>query len=512
VIGPGDPHIADFRAAVTRWLGLEFDDSKDEFLAGVVRRRAAARNLSREAYLAGLRAGAPPASEQSALARELTINETYFFRHPAQFEAFRDEALPDRMRARDATRQLRVTSLGCSTGEEPYSLAILLDDVRRRGWDVAILGVDLDPTVLERARRGRYTAWSLRETSPEVQQRWFRVDGDERILDERVRTAVTFVQHNLASDEGDLWRAESHDVIFCRNVLMYFGAEAMLAAVDRITRALAPGGYLFLGHAETLRGLSTEFHLHHTQGTFYYQRHDRPGTPRPAGRSPAAPARTDWPDAIEQAAARIRAMTDALPSPRPSPSPSPRPSPSPHPSPSPSPHPSPSPLPAPDLSAPLDLLRQERFGDALTAMTALPADRSADPDALLLEAILLTHQGRLGEAEVVCRRLLELDELSAGAHHVLSLCKDGNGDRAGAIEHDQIALYLDPTLAMARLHLGLLARRGGDVALARRELAEALVLLQREETSRLLLFGGGFRRDALVTLCRGELAAVGGGS
>jgi chemotaxis protein methyltransferase CheR len=504
VTGPGDPHIVDFRAAVARWLGLEFDDGKAELLAGVLRRRAAARNLSREVYLAGLRAGVPSASEQSALARELTINETYFFRHPAQLEAFRDVALPDRMRAREASRQLRVTSLGCSTGEEPYSLAILLDDVRRRGWEVPIVGVDLDPTALERARRGRYTAWSLRETPPEVQRRWFRADGDEMILDERIRSAVTFEQANLASDEGDLWRAESHDVIFCRNVLMYFGAEAMLAAVGRITRALVPGGYFFLGHAETLRGLSTEFHLHHTQGTFYYQRHDRLGPPRPAAPSP----RTAWPDAIEQAAARIRVMTGALPPPQPSLSPLPSPSPSP----SPSRSPSRSPLPAPDLSAPLDLLRQERFGDALTAMAALPADRSADPDALLLEAILLTHQGRLGEAEVVCRRLLELDELSAGAHHVLSLCKDGNGDRAAAIEHDQVAIYLDPTLAMARLHLGLLARRGGDLATARRELAEALVLLQREETSRLLLFGGGFRRDALVTLCRGELAACGGGS
>jgi chemotaxis protein methyltransferase CheR len=492
VIAANDPLVEDFRAAIARWLGLQFDDSKAELLAGVLRRRAAARGLGRDAYLASLRAGEPPASEQSELARELTINETYFFRHPAQLDAFRDVALPDRMRARGTSRQLRIASLGCSTGEEPYSLAILVDDVRRRGWDVTVLGVDLDPAALERARRARYTAWSLRETPPDVQRRWFRSDGDERILDDRIRGAVRFVQANLAAPEPELWRAESYDVVFCRNVLMYFEPQAMVAVVDRITRALVPGGYLFLGHAETLRGLSTEFHLHHTQGTFYYQRHDRLGAPRPAAR-PAPPA-ASWPEGIEQAAARIRAMTDATPSPlRP-------------------PSPSPSPMPVPDLRAPLDLLGQERFGDALSAMAALPGDRATDPDALLLEAVLLTHQGRLGEAEVVCRRLLALDELSAGAHHVLSLCKDGNGDRAGAVEHDQVALYLDPTLAMARLHLGLLARRSGDLATARRELAEALVLLQREETSRLLLFGGGFRRDALITLCRGELVASGGSS
>jgi chemotaxis protein methyltransferase CheR len=157
----------------------------------------------------------------------------------------------------------------------------------------------------------------------------------------------------------------------------------------------------------------------------------------------------------------------------------------------------------------MDLLRQERFDDALSAMEALPYDRSRDPDALLLEAVLLTHQGQLGDAEVVCKRLLEIDELNAGAHHVLSMCREGAGDRDSAIDHDQIAIYLDPTFAMARLHLGLLARTGGDLAVARREIGEALVLLQREDASRLLLFGGGFRRDALIALCRAELAACG---
>ena len=110
----------------------------------------------------------------------------------------------------------------------------------------------------------------------------------------------------------------------------------------------------------------------------------------------------------------------------------------------------------------------------------------------------------------MCERLLAIDELNAGAHYALALCREGDGDRQGAIDHDQVAIYLDGSFAMPRLHLGLVARKRGDLETARRELGQALVLLQREDAARLLLFGGGFGRDALVALCRAELAGCGG--
>jgi chemotaxis protein methyltransferase CheR len=119
--------------------------------------------------------------------------------------------------------------------------------------------------------------------------------------------------------------------------------------------------------------------------------------------------------------------------------------------------------------------------------------------------VLLAHAGRFPAAEAVCRALLAIDEHHAGAHYILALCREASGDSTAAIEHDQIALFLDPQFAMARLHLGLLARRAGDRDSARRELAQAAELLQREDPSRLLLFGGGFHRDALISLCRAEV-------
>jgi chemotaxis protein methyltransferase CheR len=158
----------------------------------------------------------------------------------------------------------------------------------------------------------------------------------------------------------------------------------------------------------------------------------------------------------------------------------------------------------------MELLKSERFGEALDAVHRLPREAATDPEVLLLRATLLTHSGQLAEAEQACRDLLEVDELNAGAHYLLALCREGAGDAEGAIHHDQLAAYLDPGFAMPRLHLGLLARRTGDRSGAGRELTQALDLLRREDGSRLLLFGGGFSREALAALCHAELAACGG--
>jgi chemotaxis protein methyltransferase CheR len=158
-----------------------------------------------------------------------------------------------------------------------------------------------------------------------------------------------------------------------------------------------------------------------------------------------------------------------------------------------------------DLGLAFDLLREERFAEASHLLGGLPAASDRDPDVLLLSAALFTHRGRWTEAERACHRLLDADELSAGAHYLLALCREGSLDWSGALNHHQLAIYLDPGFAMPRLRLGLLARQTGDRAAAQRELRHAETLLQREDVSRLLLFGGGFSREALVALCRAEL-------
>ncbi|HKO53720.1 MAG TPA: CheR family methyltransferase [Polyangiaceae bacterium] len=496
--------VGRFRAAVALRTGLWFDDGKLEFLATVLERRLRAQHDDSAGYLARLERQGDVQTELREIAQELTVGETYFFRHNDQFRAFAELALPARIEARASVRQLRFLSAGCSSGEEAYTLSMLTRQRLLEGcppFDVSIQGVDINPRVIERARTASYSSWSLRETPESVQKQYFVVAGRDYVLAKVIRDSVVFEEGNLVAD--DTWAPESFDVIFCRNVLMYFTPENAQRVVKRFSRALAPGGYLFLGHAENLRGLSLDFELCHTHATFYYQRKPiststfAPVEPLEASvPAPRAALALDWASTwlatVQRSSDRIRTLTaknaeqpesDAV-------------------------------LPPPsarlDLRRALELLSHERFSEALEALPRMPPNSSRDADEVLLRAALLTHCGRLEEAELACAELLALDGLNAFAHYLRALCCERRADTRTALECSQIAAYLEPSFAMPHLHWGLIARRTGDRSTALRELTQAVLLLQREHASRLLLFGGGFSREGLIMLCQSELNRLGG--
>jgi chemotaxis protein methyltransferase CheR len=497
---PGD--VERFRGIIASQLGLQFEDAKLGFLADVLHKRLEAGQSESGSYLHRLESDSVEAGE---LARELTVGETYFFRNYGQFRALAESVLPDRIRERRSQKCMRVLSAGCASGEEAYTIAIVLREaIPDLTWDISIRAVDINPGALERGATGRFSPWALRETPSYVKDRWFRPSGRDLVLADEIRNAVTFERRNLTVADADLWRPELYDIVFCRNVIMYFSPEKMRTVVERIASSLVPGGYLFLGHAETLRGLSQDFHLLHTHETFYYRRRcagetvsDTAFLPTrdtaPLFRKVSAPApvetSTEWFDAIGQASERIRALGRSNGATVP---------------------PLIAAAPKWSLVRVLDLLQLERFSEALDLIRALPAEASRDSDVLLLTSVLLAHAGQLPAAAEVASRLLAQDEFNAGAHYVLALCEEGAGDSAAAASHDNIAVYLDTDFAMPRLHLGLLAKRAGDLAASRRELSQALTLLRREDASRVLLFGGGFTREGLIGLCEAELAKIGG--
>lgn len=496
--------VGRFRAAVALRMGLWFDDGKLEFLAAVLDRRLAAQGDLAARYLSRLERPGDVQAELREIAQELTVNETYFFRHSDQFRAFSEVALPARIEARASSRQLRLLSAGCSSGEEAYTLSILtrqrLLDIHPP-FEVSIRGVDINPRVVERARAASYSSWALRETPEVVQKQYFAVTGRDFVLSKAIRDSVVFEEENLVAD--DSWAPESLDVIFCRNVLMYFTPENAQRVVKRFARALAPGGFLFLGHAENLRGLSLDFELRHTHATFYYQRKPVSGGTSPVVEPlelPVPPQRaalaldwtSTWLETVQRSTERIRALTAKSNEPL-----------------EPTTSAASQPPPRPDLGRALELLSQERFAEAL-AVLPLASTNSTDVDEVLLRAALLTHCGRLPEAELACAELLAIDGLNAGAHYLRALCRERSSDSRAAIEYSQIAAYLDPSFAMPHLHWGLIARRTGDRSTALRELTQAVLLLQRESASRLLLFGGGFSREGLISLCQSELNRLGG--
>jgi chemotaxis protein methyltransferase CheR len=476
-----------FQSVLARQLGWHSDPSHDATLRELLAHRAAARRTSADDYLALLEAGDLP-GEVSEIARDLTITETYFFRYADQWRALSEQVVPSLGVGAGGT-PLRVLSAGCSSGEEPYTIAMVLD-----GIPAEITAVDIDPSALRRAAEGRYSRWALRETPRDARERWFECQGSLHVLDPALRQRVAFSEANLADPEDPLWRQGPWDVVFCRNVLMYLTPAAAASLVRSLATVTRADGALFLGHAETLRGLSTSFQLVHTHDSFHYRRlAATPGDAAPA-RPTAVASRTStpavddagsWLAAIQLATDRIRALT----------------------TPRPAVDERAGPEQSWDLSTPLALVGEERFEDALEALQDLPGHAQDDPDVLLLRAVSQAHHGATTGAASTCRQLLAVDPLHAGAHYVLGLCAEAAGDLDDARAQAEMACHLDPSFAMPHLLLALVSRRAGDTITAGVEFATAAELFRSEEPARILLFGGGFGRDALVSLCRGQAVA-----
>ncbi len=493
--------LASFRATVAQRLGLSFDDSKRDELAEVLRRRMDATNsLEVDSYLCLLSTSLP---ELRAVVGHLTIPETYFFRIPDHFRALQEVVLPARVQARAASRQLNILSAGCASGEEPYTIAMLVQGrLDIKGWQVSIRGVDVNPAVISKGKKGLYTAWSLREIDPIFKERYFRSQGCNFQLSESIREMVSLDEGNLANPHAAFWKPNTYDVIFFRNAFMYFSSEAGQSIVDRMADSLAPGGFLFMGPAETLRGLSHNFHLCHTHETFYYQLRTTDSTVHSsqsftpaittfdqytAGvEMPKVESGSDWGENISQAKEHVRMLSHSPERSREATSRTANSTPV-------------------DLSAVWGVLRQERFEQALAELDLLPVEAQGNSDWQVMRAALLANRGEFAKAEETCASALKADEMNAGAYYVMALCREQLNDREMAMENDRTAIYLDPSFAMPHLHLGLLAKRGGGLELAIQELSRASLLLPREDAPRVLLFGGGFSRNALLQLCLREL-------
>ena len=503
----GAASLMRFAELIEARLGLQYSSSSlAELEAILAARMRALRCRSPDAYLKLLESPATMHEEMRALAAKLTVGETYFFRGPEQLDVFSRLALP-RLTQNDPARPIRILSAGCSTGEEPYSLAIALRELGPSApAEVSILGIDINPEVLARARRGSYSAWAMRATPPDCVEKYFHRERQQYVLDAGVRAMVQFDEGNIACEDLQFWQPHRFDIIFCRNVIMYLSAPAVREVIARFSRVLAPDGFMFLSHAEPLRGISQPFHVEYAQGGFYYvlRKAGHVSTSlRPAAWPPmhsVLPARLSpgIPPALSRRAGSIQRSTSSASCAIAESAVAER---------------APPPLEAANpiakgasLSLGAALMKAQHYDQALDTLEALsPADR-LDPDVLLLTAIIQVERGKLEKAAGLCASLLELDDLNAAAHYLTALCHEHSGRRGAAIDSYRVGVYLDPAFAMPHLRLGLMFRRAGDMPGARRELQNASMLLAREDPARVLLFGGGFSRSILIDLCASELS------
>jgi chemotaxis protein methyltransferase CheR len=260
------------------YCGIYFDDGSKFLLERRLMRRLEQRQLrSFEEYYHFLRYDRKREEELAVLVDNLTTNETYFFRESPQLRAFSEEILPELREVLADRKVIRIWSAGCSTGEEPYTIAILLLESGDwwRDWQVEILGSDINQRVLHTARKGVYKKSAHRVTSPEMLGKYFTEEekGNYRIAD-RVRELVSFSYLNLL-DPYKTSLISNMDIIFCRNVIIYFDKEAKKKVIGSFYEKLRKGGYLLLGHSESLINISNAFALRTLKNDMVYKKQHR---------------------------------------------------------------------------------------------------------------------------------------------------------------------------------------------------------------------------------------------
>jgi len=450
------------RALIEGCVGLDFPEHRRAELERGIERACRASSIpAPEGYLAWLATLSDQSPEWRRLVSSLTVGETYFFRDRALFEALEQQVLPSLIEARrsDGILRLRLWSAGCATGEEPYSLAILLDRLLpdRSDWVLTILATDINPDALEAARRGLYREWSFRETPQWIRDRYFHRRGAETFeVDPRIRRMVTVVPLNLAENgyPDVMTNTGAMDLILCRNVLMYFTREAQRATVARLQRALVTGGWLVVSPAEA----STELF------------------------QPLVPV--NFPSAILY---RNEPAFAATLLPRWAPEPA-----------------------LPDAPDPLPFVYTS--GDLLMPPSPLasPSEEQAEkapPHSAtdLQRARALADQGNLEQARDLCEAALARDRLDLDAHLLLAAICQEQGEIPAAQEALRRAIYLAPDSAPAHFLLGGLRLRQGKRRQGQQSMETVVSLLSSVPRDEAVAGSDGLTAGRLLETARAYL-------
>jgi chemotaxis protein methyltransferase CheR len=257
--------------------GIYFADTKKEQLEARLVMRLKVNNLPEfNKYYYMLRYNPQAGNELRALFDSVTTNETSFYRSPPQIQAFQEKALPELIARREKRGEhvLRLWSAGCSTGEEPYTMGIVIKEVlssKLPGWDIKILASDISEKALKSAKAAAYGEYSLRVVPPEIKRKYFIANGGLYKISDDISSLVELQYLNL-NDMKRVQLMKGFDIIFCRNVLIYFDDEARKRFVSQLYDNLNHGGYLFIGHSESLHNISRAFKLVHFPGALGYKK------------------------------------------------------------------------------------------------------------------------------------------------------------------------------------------------------------------------------------------------
>lgn len=429
-----------------------------------------------QAYIHWLLAAPLTRTQVEALASHLTVGETYFFREQRSLDILEQRILPELLCARTPTeKHLRIWSAGCCSGEEPYSIAMLLDrlipDIQN--WKLTILATDINPRFLRKAAQGVYGEWSFRDTPGWLRERYFTKRQDGRFeIQPRIRRMVSFSYLNLAEDAYPslLNGTSAMDLILCRNVLMYFAQDRARKVVDKLQRSLVDGGWLITSPAETSSVLFSAFTAVEFPGAFLYRRMAATGPPSVAVGYPEP-----WDD---QEVATTHA---SVPEPA-----------------------------AFNLALSTFVSEVSRQTGAEQAAQAEGANlREQDEhETPRRNARACADAGRLAEALEWCQKAISADKLNPGHHYLLATIEQERGQFEAAERSLGRALYLAPDFALAHFALGNLCLSGARQREARRHFANALSLLRAAPAQALLPEADGLSTGRLIEIIAAVQASL----
>lgn len=427
------------------------------------------------------------------LARHLTVGETYFLREKRSLEIFETEIVPELIRTRrEDERHLRIWSAGCSTGEEPFSVAILLKAMGAalRGWNISILGTDINPQALGRGAEGVYGEWSFRSPPPGFRDTYFRRTGAGRFaILPQIRKMVNFSYLNLAEDvyPSLLNNTNAMDVIFCRNVLMYFTPDRARMVVERLHWSLVDGGWLIVSPCEASQLLFSQFKTVNFSDAILYRKEGAGGQGAVSkDRGPAKPGQ--FVPIPSPTGSQSPPLLRQVPIPR-SPPPASRP-------------PSPAPSPLSPYEVALALYEQGRYPEAEEKLAAFLTANRGDAEATVLQCRIRANQGKLAEARELLEEAISADRLKAGLHYLLAMILQEQGAIDEASTSLKRALYLDQDLVLAHFSLGNLALRQGKMKETRKHFANTLSLLDRYDPADILPESEGLPAGRLREIMR----------
>jgi len=401
------------------------------------------------------------------VAEELTVGETYFYRNKPHFEALRTRVIPSLVHDARSRRKLSFWSAGCATGEEPYSLAMLLDQhfpVLNR-WSIDIHGSDLNRQFLEQARQATYSRWSLRSLDPELVEHYFtRTDSQDHShrLRATLKRRVTFAEHNLTTDRDPPGMPPGgFDLVLCRNVLIYFDRPDSDRVITRLINALRPGGYLFVGHVDSYPALAALEAVYEC-GTFYYH---KPTTPKPQ--------RTSGTHLIPGLA-----VQPVVPS-------------------------------APTHSGMVELPQVRPASRPATPDRTMPAPANSHTAETLERARVQANTGQVAAA------LTNLQHLAGGegrldhrVHFLRALVADQAGLRAQPQQSLKQALFLKRDFIVAHYFMGVLAERSRDWSTAQRCFRNVGKLLRMRPADEVLEETGGLTAGRLREIVKQQLLNI----